>query len=303
MTSLLHAFSHVEQVDSAALQSDAGRAWIDGLTQLADALCGEWGLGAEHDHPRIGYHAVVIPVRRNDTDLVLKLAWPPESVRDEQLALAAWEGRGTALLYESDVPRGALVLERLDAEQPLSRLPVEAAVQEAGLLLRRMAIPAPEGLPSGRDHARAVARRISTGKRHPGYAPEDWVELGAACAEAASEVCGTTLVHTDLHFENILRGDRLPWVAIDPKPIAGDPEQAVPELFWTRVDELFGSADIRRLLGLLVDAAEPDSDKAARWGFARTLDYWLWGLQHGLTVDPPRCHRVAEALLPLVAHG
>jgi streptomycin 6-kinase len=34
------------------------------------------------------------------------------------------------------------------------------------------------------------------------------------------------------------------------------------------------------------------------WVFVRTIDYWLWGLENGLTSDPLRCQRIAEALAP-----
>jgi hypothetical protein len=29
----------------------------------------------------------------------------------------------------------------------------------------------------------------------------------------------------------------------------------------------------------------------------RTVDYWLWGLQHGFTEDPRRCRRPVTVLL------
>ena len=32
--------------------------------------------------------------------------------------------------------------------------------------------------------------------------------------------------------------------------------------------------------------------------FVRSIDYWLWGLDHGLTSHPRRCHRIASALAP-----
>ena len=31
------------------------------------------------------------------------------------------------------------------------------------------------------------------------------------------------MIHGDLHYENVLAADREPWLAIDPKPVAGDP--------------------------------------------------------------------------------
>ena len=35
------------------------------------------------------------------------------------------------------------------------------------------------------------------------------------------------------------------------------------------------------------------------WGFVRSIDYWLWGLDNGLTTDPLRCQRIANALAPM----
>lgn len=52
------------------------------------------------------------------------------------------------------------------------------------------------------------------------------------------------------------------------------------------------------LLGILVEPGRLDRAKAAAWGFVRSIDYWLWGLENGLTIDPLRCRRVASALAP-----
>jgi streptomycin 6-kinase len=39
-----------------------------------------------------------------------------------------------------------------------------------------------------------------------------------------------------------------------------------------------------------------DFEKARRWALVRCIDYWLWGLEHGLTEDPKRCRRIVDAL-------
>jgi hypothetical protein len=36
-----------------------------------------------------------------------------------------------------------------------------------------------------------------------------------------------------------------------------------------------------------------------RPSFVRSIDYWLWGLDNGLTSDPLRCRRIADALAPI----
>jgi hypothetical protein len=88
------------------------------------------------------------------------------------------------------------------------------------------------------------------------------------------------------------------WVVIDPKAAAGTPARSAAELLWTRVDELPGPQAITGLLDTIVENGQLDHAKATAWAFVRSVDYWLWGLQNGLTTDPVRCQRVASALAP-----
>ncbi|MGH3168640.1 MAG: hypothetical protein ACRDN0_22510, partial [Trebonia sp.] len=64
-------------------------------------------------------------------------------------------------------------------------------------------------------------------------------------------------------------------------------------------DELAGPEDVTRLLAAIIDGGRLDRDKALAWCFVRAVDYWLWALETGLTIDPGRCERVAGALAPL----
>jgi streptomycin 6-kinase len=50
------------------------------------------------------------------------------------------------------------------------------------------------------------------------------------------------------------------------------------------------------LLAVLADSGELDGEKARGWAIVRCVDYWLWGLEHGLTEDPKRCRRILAAL-------
>ena len=53
-----------------------------------------------------------------------------------------------------------------------------------------------------------------------------------------------TMIHGDLHYENVMAADREPWLAIDPKPMSGDPHYELAPMLWNRFDELAG--DVRR---------------------------------------------------------
>ena len=228
---------------------------------------------------------------------MLKLSWPAERAVDEARALAAWRGQGAVLLLEADAQAGALLLERLEATRTLDSLELRAAAQVAGRLLRRLAIPAPEGVRPLQAVAGDIGSSLQGRQERLGRpVPEDWLAIAGNLAHELGARAGDRLVHADLHYGNVLAGNREPWLAIDPKPVAGDPEHAVPELLWTRVDELEDAAAIRRLLTVLADSGQLDGDKARGWAMVRCVDYWLWGLGNGLTEDPDRCRRILAAL-------
>jgi streptomycin 6-kinase len=286
-----------EPVEFAAQSSVEGRAWIAALPALLDRLCRRWRLLVEDGVAARGYHGVVVPVRRGEERCMLKLTWPAERSVDEARALAAWRGRGAVLLLEADAESGALLLERLDATRTLDRLELRDAAQVAGRLLRRLAIRAPEGVRPLRDVAGDIGVSLQGRQERLGRpVPEGWLATASGLAHELGANAGDRLVHADLHYGNVLAGNREPWLAIDPKPVAGDPEHAVPELLWTRVDELEDAEAIRRLLAVLAGSGQLEVEKARGWAIARCVDYWLWGLENGLTEDPKRCRRILAAL-------
>jgi streptomycin 6-kinase len=237
-------------------------------------------------------------MRRGVEPLVLKLSWPPAGASEEVRGLEAWNGRGMVRMVASDVGRGALLLERLDSDHTLGRLPVAEAVPIAGRLLRRLAIPAPPGFRDVRTLVGETARSLQAHRDRPDCpVPLAWLDWALALARHLALHARTDrLIHADLHYDNILAGRREQWLAIDPRPVAGEPEQAVPELLWTRHD-VEGDADIRRVLATLVESACLDAERTRSWVIVRCVDYWLWGLEHGLTHDPERCRRILQALL------
>jgi streptomycin 6-kinase len=249
-----------------------------------------------------GYSAVVLPVRQGGRPLALKLTWPPERARKEAGALAAWRARGAVELAACDAPRGALLLERRDASRSLASIPVAEAATAAGALIRTLAIAPSGSFPSLRAQVRHLAATIPARQRSlQDPLPGPWITLAARLAVGLARDPARLLVHTDLHYGNILASQRpgQRWVAIDPDAAAGAPERSAAELLWTRADELSGPRAITGLLDTVIENGQLDRAKAVAWGFVRAIDYWLWGLDNGLTSDPIRCQRVASALAPI----
>jgi len=288
-----------DPVEFAAAGDVAGRAWIADLPALLSMVCRQWGLEIEDGVAHTGYHAIVLPVRRRGEPYVLKLTWPAERTVDEARALAIWNGHGAVRMFQADSVLGALLLERLDSRRTLRDLHLTEAATIAGRLLRRLAVPAPQGFRGLQAVADDIAHSLNERQeRLDRPVPSAWLETARALSEEFDIRADTRLlVHADLHYGNVLAGEREPWLAIDPRPIAGEPEHAVAELLWTRVDEVDGASGVQRLLSVLVGSGALDADKARRWAIVRCVDYWLWGVEHGLTEDPKRCRRILEALM------
>ena len=93
------------------------------------------------------------------------------------------------------------------------------------------------------------------------------------------------MIHGDLHYENVLAGDREPWLVIDPKPMSGDPHYELAPMLWNRWDEAVATGDLRialrRRFHTLVDAAGLDEDRARDWVVVRMV------LQRGLGARGP----------------
>jgi streptomycin 6-kinase len=273
-----------------------------GLPSLLLGLARQWDLTVTGEEFRHGYNAIVVPVGQRGRLLALKLTWPPDQAREQAGALAAWQARGAVALVAADLPAGALLLERLDASRSLASIPLPEAAAAAGALIRMLAIEASGSFRSLQATGRRLATTLQARQRalHDPV-PGRWITLAARLAADLARDSRRCLVHTDLHYDNILASMRPDqrWVAIDPAPAAGAPERSTAELLWTRVDELSGPQAICGLLDTIVENGQLDRARAIAWSFVRSIDYWLWGLENGLTTDPLRCQRVASALAPI----
>jgi len=298
------ALGDVTVTEFAAAGQPDGIAWIAALPALVQDLARQWHLASAGQSFRHGYNAVVLSVTQHGRPLALKLTWPADDAHDEADALTAWQARGVVELVALDAARGALLLEHLDASRPLSSIPVTEAAAAAGKLIRTLAIDAPKPFPSLQAEARELAAELAGRQQSlQNPIPDRWVTLATQLAAGLASDPARCLVHADLHYDNILASSRpgQPWIAIDPAVVVGAPERSVAELLWTRADELPDQQAITGLLATIVDNGHLDREKAIAWSFVRSIDYWLWGLDNGLTIDPVRCHRIASALAPMAA--
>ena len=206
---------------------DKGREFIAGLPALTEDFLERWELRPDGS-PMHGVAALVLPVvrRADGTPAVLKLQLLDEESAGEPVALRLWDGDGAVRLLDHDPVTHTMLLERLDSDRMLSTLPGtrDAVLVIAGLLAHLTAGPAPAGMRRLGDIAQAMLDRTPEALKR--IADPEVRRTVADCAAAVREVVdepGDRLLHWDLHDENVLASERAPWLAIDPKPLAGDP--------------------------------------------------------------------------------
>ncbi|MEV6594692.1 aminoglycoside phosphotransferase family protein [Streptomyces acidicola] len=273
----------------AAAQSEfngeAGRAFIAGLPRLAADFLDRWELRI--DGPSMyGMAALVLPVvRRDGTPAVLKLQLLDEESVGEPVALRVWDGDGAVRLLDHDDATGTMLLERLDQTRMLSHVPDtrEAVLVIARLLAHLTSFPAPEGMRRLADIAAAMVDE--TPKALERVADPVARRLLADCAAAVREVLdepGDRLLHWDLHDENVLASERAPWLAIDPKPLAGDPGFDL----WPALDNRFDPDELAWRFDAMTDVLSLDRARARAWTLGRVLQNCLWDIEDGRDLDP-----------------
>jgi streptomycin 6-kinase len=260
----------------------SGQDWLDDLPALLASLLDEWELEPIGQSLH-GVCSVVIPVRllgpgRETAGVsgegVLKVTWPHPEAAPEPLALQSWNGHGAVRLLRADPSRFAMLLERLHARD-LTGQPVDEACGVIGDLLSTLRRPAHPRIPRLTAYAE---RQVVDLREAPPVLPRRYLDQAAALAgelvaRAPSE---ERLLHTDLHYANVLGAYRSPWLAIDPKPMAGDVAFEVAPALWNRAGELGTGSQVRwslrRRLEIICERAGIDQGRARAWTIVREAD-------------------------------
>lgn len=253
-----------------AREGDPGRAWLAALPELVDEILQRWRCVPTAPISRGGV-GIILPVRRHDSSpAVVKISFPHPGNRYEAHAFATWRGRGAVLLYERDDARFAMLLEQAEWQTLDDLGDVDRATAEIGQLARRLAVPAPPDLPRLSDRADEWEQTLHDDAETLGH-PLSQRALGAAIATVRElgRKQPDTMVHGDLHFGNVVRAQREPWLVVDPKGFVGDLAFDALRVLARGADSMLAADDLgaeaRRRLSIFADAAEIEHERAVRW--------------------------------------
>jgi len=239
-------------------------AWLDGLPGTVGELERRWSLTI--GEPFSGATcAWVAPVTLADGRwAVLKLGFPHMEAEQEIEGLRFWNGDPTVQLLAADDQLNAMLIERCEPGTLLRTRPEEEQdVVIAGLLHRLWRLPSPPH----------PFRPLSEMTAH-------WSEGrdGRVFEELLRTTSTEVLLATDLHAGNVLRAEREPWLAIDPKPFIGDPAYDATQHLFNCPETL--RADPLGRIHRFADLLRVDRERVRLWMFARAAMWpgedWMW---------------------------
>lgn len=274
---------------TVAREGEAGSAWLAELPRLVEELTGRWACVPDGE-VMYGGVGLIVPVRRPGTPpAVLKVSFPHPGNDHEPDAFVAWGGRGAVALYERDDARYAMLLERARPQTLAEVADGDEVVTVAARLGRRLAVPAPAGLPRLSDRAGEWEEELRKDAAELTHAlPRPVLEAAHATVRELGRDQPDTLVHGDLHGRNILRAEREPWLAVDPKGHVGDPAYDGGTLLKSRAFSLAEADDlgraVHRIVDVFADAAELDRERVRRWAQLHAVQAAFWARRHGFRV-------------------
>lgn len=267
-------------------------SWLESVpTTIANKLNG-WNLTLDNGRPLHGAMGLVFSCHKDNRPCILKISWLDSLTETEYKALTIWNGHGAVKLFNYDSLNHIYLMERL-TKRTLMDLDIATAGIEAGKLIRTLGVKVNDGFPKLSDRALDIRKNICHNRKHK-IIDLDLVKDLLAYQENA---CDGYLCHGDIGYSNVLQSSDGAWKAIDPKPIIGDLEFSIPELMWMRSDELADSKSIVTHLERIVESGSLNRQKAIGWTIIRAVDYYFWAIDNGLSIDPPKCIRLYQALI------
>lgn len=274
------------RVTTMMREGAAGREWLAALPSLVESLLEQWGCTRDG---KVGHGDVglVVPVMHRGTPAIIKVSFPHPGNISEWGALAAFDGRGAVRLYDVDEDDFAMLLERARPHDLSTVADIDEGLTLAGQVAHRLAVPAQPDAPRLSDIANRWASEVADEHARTDAAerlPEPVVNAAVATFRDLADNVWDTLIHGDLHFSNVLRADREPWLAIDPKGIAGTPCFDAATVVRRHLLDMVrqpGVADtLAHRVAVFSEAAAVDCNLAMRCTQARFVSSYYWELRH-----------------------
>jgi streptomycin 6-kinase len=198
--------------------------WLDAVPATVSDLCRRWRITLDHVVPDTYVTLVALGRSEQLGPVVIKASALPDEFRSEAAALGLAAGDNVARVYDLDLERSAMVIERIvpgiqlrDAGMPdddATRL----AAETVATFWREVPDPSPLHL------LRPWMRALFDWSPRPDLIAPDLIEQAQTLAtELLARSTRSVLLHGDFQHHNLLQRSSGEWAIIDPKGLYGDP--------------------------------------------------------------------------------
>jgi len=261
--------------------------WLERVPELIAAVTADWDLHVTAVANRIDGFGMSIPARRDSERVTVRIAYPDAFLADETTALRAWDGTGAVRVLEEDergaqlrtspTPGTALTLERNEMK----------ALRMAAETLRDLWIEPPVGIQSLAAEVRAWGATLPErfASVHDPFDEQLMRDAEVMFRSFGPSQMDPVLLHGDVRLDTfLLDGEQA--VAIDPKPLVGEPAFDVAALLRDGPAELVrdpaaGRQRLQGRLEQLTDLLDVRASRVRGWAFAVAIDTGLYAYETG----------------------
>lgn len=267
---------------------DDGAEWLAALPEFLAAVADryELTLGAPF---KLSYNYVCAATRSDGRPVVLKVSPPYDEFYTEVAALRHYGVEGCVELLDADPDQGIVILERLFPGETIHALSFEnddEATRIAASVMTKLwrPLPAEHNFPTVERWSRGLQRLRDEHNGATGPLPAHLVERAEGIyRELFASAPPPVLLHGDLHHANILSATRAPYLAIDPKGVAGEPAYEVGPLFYNPQPEIFHQPNLARVLkrrlDVLAEYLPIDRERLLACAFAHSVLSAAWSVE------------------------
>lgn len=236
----------------------SGEEWLKQLPEKLDRIATAHDLSAITPFPNLSYNYVAKAIRNNNS-VVLKVGLPGDEFTNEVLALQCFHPDHIAKVYDFNVDEGYYIMETifpgttLNEKYPDVRTSVRIFVEQWRRLhvsdSKRSSVTSIK-LPSIDTWFHALDNEIIE-------IPAEWINEAKAAQQRIKNLNNKSILHGDLHHENILWDNQRKFVIIDPKGVIGHAYYDCVQYLLNKNESI---EEFAYKLDLLIDEYEFDED-------------------------------------------
>jgi streptomycin 6-kinase len=286
------------------IHKEDGEKFLAVLPSLIDEVSQRWRLTDVQPVPNLSFNFVAF-AKRDDQDVILKMAVPNPELTSEMTALKLFNGEGACRLLEDDEERGLLLLERLKPGKMLSELEDDDERTHIAVdVMQKIWRPLESGslLPAVEQHTLSGTRAVPLQSKF--IQLSDWFkglkkirplfhgETGPFPKEILEQVESflpelfaekdVKLMHGDFHHFNILSSER-GWLIIDPKGVIGPAGYEVGPFMINPWDGISDGSSFKvqteRRVSILSERLGWERQKIIRWSMAHAVLSAWWSIE------------------------